>query len=455
MSDELDREVLWLRKPKERESPPSLHAVLWPAVEYTALIFGQAARTDVQLDPFERAVLGASSNGLVEIKKQAELLNLHDGFVGHLQERLREKGLLDERGRLTGHSEELLLPQSHVAVRLYQDPWTGLLWPRFITEQWRRTLPVESSEGRLRLMAGSTGRPVEIRAFLIRHSSGSPAPPTSDDAAFAVLSWTRLRSRIRVGDFAIPQRGPIKLLPDSGQLVYLCCPNHRGRIGRPDVDDPFGGPTWAPFMRSLAERSRLGQPLAAWLYGKDAEGRADDSDVSLLDADQSLVRRIDVLSDRAATANHREWAQLRLDLENAGHEAVDVLWSYGTENVYSVLLDAETDWALLESSCLAFGFDPNGLPVVRDLAAVSGGASGVLRERCAALLLRHRPDMHGPIHRLAARCPDLFTLLHSAAGEGWSADTAMRLTTAVIALGESAADDRVGMTKVEVTLGEE
>lgn len=455
MNDELDREVLWLRKPKERESPPSFHAVLWPAVEYTALIFGQAARTDAQLDPFERAVLGASSNGLVEIKKQAELLNLHEGFVGHLQGRLREKGLLDERGRLTGNSEELLLPQSHVAVRLYQDPWTGLLWPRFTTEHRRRTLPVESSEGRLRLLAGSTGRPVEIRAFTIRHSAVSPAPPTSDDAAFAVLSWTRSQSQILVGDFAIPQRGPIKLLPDSGQLVYLCCPNHRGRVGRPEVDDPFGGPAWAPFMRSLVERSRVGQPLAAWLYGKDAEGRPDESEASQLDADQNLRRRIDALSDRAETANHREWAQLRLDLESAGHEAVDLLWSYGTENVDSVLLDAETDCALVESSCLAFGFDSNGLPVVRDLAAVSAGASGVLRERCAALLLRHRPDVHGPIHRLAARCPDLFTLLHSAAGEGWSADAGKRLTTAVIALGESAADDRVGTTNLEVPLGKE
>ena len=32
-----DREdVLWLRHPKERENPPTRHAVLWPAIEYTA-----------------------------------------------------------------------------------------------------------------------------------------------------------------------------------------------------------------------------------------------------------------------------------------------------------------------------------------------------------------------------------------------------------------------------------
>lgn len=442
--NEIDQEVLWLRRPEERQSPPA-RAVLWPAAEYAALIFGHIIQADVQIDPFERAVLGASSNGLIEIKKQAEFLGLNEGFVGHLQERLRGRGLLDDRGRPLGKSEQLLLPQYHTAVRLYQDLWTGLLWPRFAIDQWRRTLPLESRDGGITLVAGSTGRPEEIRAFLVHHHSEIPTPPTADDAHFAVRSWTRFRSRLGVGDFEIPQGGPIKLLPDSRQFVYLCCPNHLGRPGRPRVDDPFGGPTWAPFTRALVERSRAGQPLGRWLYGSQPDDKATSMEVG-----DGLPDRIGVLVEHVENARQGDWGQLRLDIEHVGHEAVDTLWAGGTEDLQITLLDPQSDHELLTRLCASVGFDPAGPLVVPDLPNMDGGASGTLIERCAGLLLRYRVDRASPLHRLAARCPDLFLLLSSAAGAG-GAEALKRMMTAVVALGESAAD--LDMTASESDVG--
>lgn len=447
----IDQEdVLWLRHPKDREDPPTRHAVLWPATEYTALVFVQATTKDTKLDPFERAVLGAAANGLLEIKKQADFLNLNEEFVGHIHGRLVDRGLLNREGRYRNQGEAPLDAQAPVAIRLYQDPWSGILWPRFVTEHWRRTLPFDSSNGPALVHAGTTGAPVEIRSFWVARPSHAPSVPTSDDAREAVRTWTRFRSRIRVSGLAIPQNGPIKLLPDSAQPVYLCCPNQRGRPGRPEVMDPFDGPTWAPFVRSLVERSRPGAPLARWLYGESSEAM----DEPIADT-QSLQERIGRLAEvtSATSVTSTRWPQICRDMEAAGHDAVDGLWAAGDVMVEPLLLDPQSDLALAEQACVTMGFDPTDLPVAADLpAAVEGTGSLILR--CAALLLRFRADIEGPLHHLSKRCPDLFTLLRGPADGRCDQESALALAAAVVALGESAASARLVPDNGRVDRGE-
>ena len=74
-----DEDLLWLRRPQERDQPPSRHAVLWPAMEYTALVFVPGAPSATKLDPFERAVAGAAANGLVENGQQAAVARPDEG----------------------------------------------------------------------------------------------------------------------------------------------------------------------------------------------------------------------------------------------------------------------------------------------------------------------------------------------------------------------------------------
>ncbi|MCB0977671.1 MAG: hypothetical protein KDB02_09450 [Acidimicrobiales bacterium] len=435
-----DREdVLWLRHPKERENPPTRHAVLWPAIEYTALVFVQATSRDTKLDPFERAVLGAAANGLTEIRKQASFLNLNEEFVGHIHGRLVDRGLLSHDGRYRNQVDAPLTPEAPVAIRLYQDHWSGILWPRFVTEHWRRRLPVDAENGPALVQAGTTGAPVEIRSLWVARPEPALGVPTSDDAREAVRTWTRLRSRIRVGGTSISGNGPIKLLPDSAQSVYLCCPNHRGRPGRPDVMDPFDGPTWAPFVRSLAEQSRAGTPLARWLYGESGEATDD----RIADT-QSLQERIGRLAETINTTpgTSTRWPQICHDMAAAGHEAVDALWATGGVMVEPLLLDPQSDLTLLEQACVTTGFDPTDLPAAAGLPEAVNGA-GSLSQRCAALLLRFRADIEGPLHRLSERCPDLFTLLRGQADGRCDRESALELAAAVVALGEIAAVARL------------
>lgn len=435
-----DREdVLWLRQPNEREDPPTRHAVLWPAIEYTALVFVHVTSNDTKLDPFERAVLGAAANGLIEIRKQADFLNLNEDFVGHIHGRLVDRGMLSREGRYRNQADAPLDAQAPVAIRLYQDPWSGILWPRFVTEHWRRRLPFDASNGPAVVHAGTTGAPVEIRSFWVARPTHDPGVPTSDDAREAVRTWTRFRSRIRVRGTSIPQNGPIKLLPDSAQAVYLCCPNHRGRPGRPDVMDPFDGPTWAPFVRSLAEQSRPGAPLARWLYGESTEATDD----RIADT-QSLQERIGRLAETINTTSSTStrWPQICHDMEAAGHEAVDALWATGDVMVEPLFLDPQSDLTLLEQACVTTGFDPTDLPVAAGLPEAVEGA-GSLSQRCAALLLRFRADIEGPLHRLSERCPDLFTLLRGQADGRCDRESALDLAAAVVALGEITAVARL------------
>jgi hypothetical protein len=129
-------------------------------------------------------------------------------------------------------------------------------------------------------------------------------------------------------------------------------------------------------------------------------------------------------------------------MEAAGHEAVDALWATGDVMVEPLLLDPQSDLALLKQACVTTGFDPTDLPVAAGLSEAVDGA-GSLSQRCAALLLRYRADIGGPLHRLSERCPDLFTLLRSLADGRCDRESALDLAAAVVALGEITAVARL------------
>lgn len=447
--DVIDREVLWVGNPKDRDAQRFRFALLWPAIEYTALVYTRVAIGEVRLDPFERAVLGAARNGVVEVHKQAALLGLNRDFVGHLSENLVEKGLLTTAGRPTNPAAAAPLPPAAEAVRMYQDPFSGALWPRFVTEQWRRTLPIEIREGHPVVIWGSTGEPVEIRTFQTRSSAALPAVPSSDDAANAFRAWARQRGRIRSGGFGSWGDSPIKLLPDTSQPVYLCCPNRRGRPRRPDIDDPFGGPTWPQFTRMILAQSDNGQPLARWLYD-DGAPNLDPA----ADEHSTLAQRMDLLATRVAESKGNDWRQLRIDLVVLGHEAVDALWATGTEDVRMLRLDPPSDQELVRRACAAVGFQTDQVPQIRDLGDAANGDTSDLAARCAAMCLRFPTDVRGPLHRVAERWPDLFSLLHGAQPDRWSRKAAEGLVGALAALAEAVSELHIPRQESETESGQ-
>jgi hypothetical protein len=132
---------------------------------------------------------------------------------------------------------------------------------------------------------------------------------------------------------------------------------------------------------------------------------------------------------------------------------VDALWARGDVPLETLLLDPQTNLELIRQACTMAGFDPTDLPGAVDVTSALGG-SGPLEQRCAALLLRFRSDVTSPLHHLSARCPDLFTLLRYRAF-GSAEESATDMATAVIALGECAAETHVESVNGGVDRGEE
>jgi hypothetical protein len=436
----VDNEVLWLSDPKTQNLRQPLHAILWPAYEFTALVYGDSQNSGTKLDLFERAIIGAINNNMLGKEEQAAFLHLQLDFVSHIHDCLQEKRLLSEDGKLRKDKPDLLEDQTQIAIRMYQDPWSGNLWPRYVDESWRRTMPVSRENHILKVIAGSTGRPLEIKAFVVEHPDKIPAIPSSDDAAEVMTIWGRYVRRNKIRNVKVPANGPIKILPKSRQVVHLCCFNDRGSSGRPAVHDPFGGSSWARFTFSLKAQASDSQNLAHWLYGaQENEFEIEqDTDASVLARAIQIVSRINVEGAHSVSL-----IQLCADLEALGHEAIDLLWKYGTENVESLLLGPESDAALALASCNSCGFDTINFPKFIEIA--SDGSGNCLTDRFIGMLLRYRMGTGGRIHGLARRHPEMLNLLLEVDRTVGSPRTD-RLAKAVVALAESAAENYKDVT---------
>lgn len=432
-----DDTVLWLRDRSELQmNPVPTHAILWPAIEYTALVSAEPVDfADRGLDPFERAVIGLARNGVIEVMPQAVLLDLHPAFVAHIQDRLRVRELVDQAGRPRGAASQSTTT-SVAAVRLYQDPFSGAIWKRYVTESRRRSLPIGESDRGTTLDAGTTGEPVPIRVFVMRPKDELPAAPTSDDAREAVREWSRTLRQQRVERKHIVDNGSVQIIPESQQHVYLCCPNGRSNPGDPDVLDPFGGHSDRQFRRAIADQAETFEALGRWIYGDAGVGapqawHGDD--------DTSLSGQLGVITTRLASELGRLAArpQQKQDIDAIGHAAIDQLWAVGTERIEDLATNLTSDRNLLDAFAIKFGFLRGTVPAAVDLRSICSGGSAPLVERVAATLMRFRPDVGGPLHRVATRSPDLFQLLRESDAGGATSGLEQR-ATAVFALAEEA-----------------
>lgn len=434
-----DRPVLWLRTTEELDENPPKHALLWPAIEFTASVYTKRSSRRDNLDPFQRAVLGAAKNGVLEIRKQAELLCLNEEFVAHISEKLVENEMLtrDEPRKPTGKSVTTSDSQEEVAVvRVYQDAHSGAVWPRYIFEHERRRLTVGDRDGYPILEVGTHGTPREIRVFAALESLLHQPKPSGDDVIGAVYSSAAIPSKRRVrnqGLSKITQGMPVKLSQGTGEPVYLCCPNRKGHPGLPNVDDPFGHAEWRTFIRGVKRSSGDGTPLYKWLYNNDKF----TGDVDATEEQQTLHQRLRSLNARVEGGAAPDLPQIGLDLEAIGSEAIDALWARGTESVEVLATDPYRDHELIQKACIAFGFETLDVPMIEDLYALAiNWGTGSLAQQCAVIALRFRSGVDSPLHHIARSCPDLFSMLGSVGNTRWTKTRVERLWKAVNALVE-------------------
>lgn len=444
MMKKLDHDVLWMGSKERMNNPSSNHAILWPAYEFTVMSYKSEVSGGLQLNPFEKAIFGLAQIGVVEIKNQAKHLHLHESFVAHVHTDLVNKQILDGNGRVSNRAPKVEMNETQFAYRIYQDPWTGNLWPQMGSMEDRKTMVIQTEQGKVTLVVGTSGDPHLIKAFEVSPPRFAPEIPTTDDAFNASREQIRNRNRIKGGvKRSFPQK--VKLLPDTRQLVYLCCLNHKGEPGKPQVEDPFGDSTWRPFVRSLVVRAENDTNLARWIYRDSAEiidSQLFEENPSLSSKFFELERK---LNGSDLESKNRNLEQIRLDVLSLGHEAIDLLWSDRTEDYSSLLLGELLDFSLISAFAKTMGFESSGLTGVMDLNRVCETNSGSLRERCISLLFGFRCDISSTMHKLSGICPDLFGLLEKAEDSELSResdDCLIRAVGALVKVAQIQTDER-------------
>ena len=185
--------------PRHHARWSSRQFVLWPAWAYRVVAPRVRQRN---LNVLQRATMGLCRAGLVDTEAIAENLSIHRDLAAFIVAELMGFGLLDNHGLPTEHGirlleEDSLETQELVAGYVFQDPWNGDLWPRFVESLEYCELEY-NDDGFPLLVLGSIGKPRSYRAFtVLPRSNEMPATPSASAVVEAVA---RHRKGLRFKD---------------------------------------------------------------------------------------------------------------------------------------------------------------------------------------------------------------------------------------------------------------
>jgi hypothetical protein len=275
--------------------------LLWPALQYRVVA---PVVHDQRLNPFQRAVLALCRSGMRESEDVAGELGLDVELIALVRSELVQLAYLDEHGAVSPRGQQALAdgfldPTSTTVTHVYQDPFTGRLWPAARPRLLSLRAAWDGSP-RVRLHLGSTGERQNRSALPVRSADVRPDPPRPDEIIEAVsrAEAARRRSRGREGPW---WEGPPHRLLDrvsmvsSGEPVYL--PVTLVVVGQSVPDDeaeehhgeartwlafsPFTGHSSAWLRWLVATRVERLRPLAVAvekLLGRASTGLLEDHD---------------------------------------------------------------------------------------------------------------------------------------------------------------------------------
>ncbi len=258
--------------PRHHARWSSRQFLLWPAWAYRVVAPRVRQR---RLNVLQRAVMGLCRAGLSQAEGIAENLSVHVDLAAFILAELADLGHLDggglptERG-LRAIEEDSLETQEMVAGYVFQDPWNGDLWPRFVESLDYVELEYNES-GFPSLLLGSMGRPRRYSAFtVLPRSEVVPATPSASAVVEAVA---RHRKGLRfkdaeesddepIGDFVATgvQISRVSFVEEEPQPVflttYLYVPESEAGAMDWYACDPFG----------LGQSVRLRRRVEAVMY---------------------------------------------------------------------------------------------------------------------------------------------------------------------------------------------
>lgn len=185
--------------PRSHARWSSREFLLWPTWAHKVVAPRIRER---KLNVLQRAVMGLCRAGVSRTETIAEHLTVHCDLAAFIFTELSEAGYLNRQGLPTQSGlrvleEEALETQEMVAGFVFQDPWTGDLWPRFveILDYCEREF---KENGFPVLLLGTKGKPrYETPYTVIPHIDVDPGTPS---ASAVVQAISRHRKGLRFQD---------------------------------------------------------------------------------------------------------------------------------------------------------------------------------------------------------------------------------------------------------------
>jgi hypothetical protein len=238
--------------------------LLWPALQYRVV---SPLVHEPAVNVFQRALLGLTRAGLRDLTEIARLLGLDAEFAVLVRDDLRTLGYLNEFGVITAAGSTALAdgfldPHRVVVTHVYQEPFTGTLWPATMSAPMLASARWPA-RNRAELDLGA-GRSVPIRPLAIPLDGPQPDPPTADEIVEAVSCGTRAPVWGEDHDgwrWRAPERLTARVsLVTAAQPVYL--PVAVIIAGSPRNGQP-GTSTWLAFSPFSGKQSPLLRRLIA------------------------------------------------------------------------------------------------------------------------------------------------------------------------------------------------
>lgn len=435
--------------------------LLWPAHVYRVLA---PQVRDWQLNTFQKAVLGLCQAGESNAEGIADLLAIDPDLALLILEELAGKGYIDEQDRITARGESALQEDrgdhpdldSLVVGYVFQDPWSGRLWPRFVEQLRFAETRYQDDSPWPRLVLGSRGKPCHHRPWVVRFRDRTPPELlTAGDILKAVY---RHRQALRTSRYTVideddsdpdhadlglwaPHVDRVSLISALPQLHYLT-----SRLYLPSKEsldyqdwyaaDPFGlGPS--PFLRrQISQQIEKDKWLKDFLVSLTEPFENDFRSNQELIEDEvrrkvRVTLRYDTLYCQLAQmegadqdASSERVRQDRLD--DVVIKAAKVLerlfyciWrEYPPDSSCDAFLTADLPFreGLLNAVADQLGYQ---VPLPPNITRVKPGGvrwaaqngRGTLGQRAAVALLTARVAPHHPLQMVTSVLPDLFERL--------------------------------------------
>lgn len=170
--------------------------VLWPALMYR--VVAPEVR-DREINVLQKAVLGLCRAGITVPQRIGDRLKIHRDLATLIIAELLQRGLIRADGLPSQAGEELFQAETldmrpPVTGHVFQDPWSGDLWPRFVKRLDFAELE-RGESGFPDLMLGTRGKPRRERAFMCR--PGADAVPPAPDVRQILRATRRYKAALR------------------------------------------------------------------------------------------------------------------------------------------------------------------------------------------------------------------------------------------------------------------